>query len=93
MSVVNASAIAQSIANIAQVERTLAPPKELKQSPREVRRVVTDRVEFVDTTEATDAVKGLAASNEEDAREDSQERGPADTTPDSSEPLHLDIQG
>ncbi|MGH7243948.1 MAG: hypothetical protein ACREJD_11060 [Phycisphaerales bacterium] len=70
------SAIASAIANIQQTDKVTPRPKqEPPKKGSEVRREVIDRIEFVDTVEAADAVKDLAGNEKEDAREDHQEQG------------------
>lgn len=87
------SAIASAIANIQQTDKVAPrarpePPK----SGREIRRETKDRVELVDAAEAVDAVKGLAANDKEDAREDHQEHDGPQKSKTKQRP-RLDIEG
>ncbi|MBS0186481.1 MAG: hypothetical protein JSS51_00330 [Planctomycetes bacterium] len=83
------SAIASAIANIQQTDKVAPRPQtEPPKKGKDIRRDVIDRVELVDTTEAADAVKGLAANDREDAREDHEAQGNA-----APPRARLDIEG
>lgn len=90
------SNITQSIAGLSQAERLQPKPaKAAAKDAKEVRRKVTDRVDTVETTQASDAVKSLADNTQEDAREDHQERDDAAQSaakPDQPRPS-LDVSG
>lgn len=85
------SAIASAIANIQQTDKVTPRAKpEPPKKGREIRREAVDRLDLVDAAEALDAVKGLAANDKEDAREDHQEHD----GPQKSKALpRLDIEG
>lgn len=85
------SAIASAIANIQQTDKVAPRPRpEPPKKGQEIRREAIDRLELVDATEALDRVRGLAANDQEDAREDHEELGDPQQAPPRP---RLDIEG